>query len=200
MSCGARRYIVAAALLAAGCSALAPGGEGGTTAAPSISSRLFVRSNAEELMAYLDRLRGMGDSALEVELARSRESMRRDGNDLARVKTALVMTLARPADEGDILALVEPVSRKAAAEADLKAVASFLQALVGERRRLRESATAAGVRVREERRAYEAQKQRADALQQRADALQERATQLQQKLDALTEIEKSLSDRQPPSR
>jgi len=190
---GARRCIVAAALLAGGCTALAPGGEAGGPAAPSISSRLFVRSNAEELMAYLDRLRGMGESALEAELARQRESMRRDANDLARVKTALVMALARPADDGDILALVESVSRKATAEADLKAVASFLQALAGERRRLRESATAAGVRLREERRAFEAQKQR-------ADALQERAAQLQQKLDALTEIEKSLSDRQPPSR
>jgi hypothetical protein len=61
--------------------------------------------------------------------------------------------------------------------------------MVGERRRLRESAAAANAKAREDRRAADAQKQR-------ADGLQERAAQLQQKLDALTELEKSLSDRQ----
>jgi hypothetical protein len=67
-------------------------------------------------------------------------------------------------------------------------MASFLHTMAGERRRLRESAAAANARLREERKAVDAQKQR-------ADTLQERAAQLQQKLDALTELEKSLSDR-----
>jgi hypothetical protein len=47
--------------------------------------------------------------------------------------------------------------------------------------------------VRDERRAQE-------QLRSRADSAQERAEQLQQKLDALTALEKSLSDRQPASR
>jgi uncharacterized protein YlxW (UPF0749 family) len=72
-------------------------------------------------------------------------------------------------------------------------MASFLLVQIAERRRLKEGAATAGSRLREERRATEAQKQR-------ADALQERAAQLQQKIEALTELEKSLSDRQPPSR
>ena len=70
-------------------------------------------------------------------------------------------------------------------------MASFLQAMAGERRRLRESAAASGTRLREERHAREVEKQR-------ADALQERAAQLQQKLDALSDLEKSLSDRPTP--
>jgi hypothetical protein len=180
-------------LAAAGCSLLAPPVAPGAAPEPSIAARLFTRSSADELVAYLDRLRGMNEGALESELTRQRQAMVRGADDLTRVKTALVLTLARPAEEGDILTLVDPVARKASGDADVKAVASFLQVLANERRRLRESATAAGTKLREERRATEAQKQR-------ADALQERATQLQQKLDALTEIEKSLSDRQPPSR
>lgn len=195
-----RALVVSAAVLLAGCGLLAREGGGGPQSTPSLSARLFARSNADELVAYLDRLRGLSETALDAELGRQRETMQKDSSDLARMKTALVMSLARPAEEGDILALVEPVSRKAGADPDLKAVASFLQALAADRRRLRESATAAGARLRDERRALEAQKQRADVQQQRADALQERAAQLQQKLDALTEIEKSLSDRQPPSR
>jgi hypothetical protein len=72
-------------------------------------------------------------------------------------------------------------------------MASFLLVQAAERKRLKEGAAAAGSRLRDERRATEAQKQR-------ADALQERAAQLQQKIEALTELEKSLSDRQTPNR
>ena len=54
-------------------------------------------------------------------------------------------------------------------------------------------AAAARTALRDERRTFEAQKQR-------AESLQERVAQLQQKLDALTELERSLSDRQAPTR
>ena len=72
-------------------------------------------------------------------------------------------------------------------------MASFLQVIAAERRRARENLASAATKLRDERRSAEAQKQR-------ADALQEKAAQLQQKLDALTEIEKSLTDRQEPPR
>ena len=163
-------------------------------ASPSAMARLFGRtSTAEELVAYLDRIRVLNEAGVAAEAARQRQAAQRDQTDLSRVKAALALSLTNPAEEGELLALVDPVARKPSADPDLKAMASFLQALAADRRRLRESATAAGTRLREERRLHEAQKQR-------ADALQERAAQLQQKLDALTEIEKSLSDRQPPSR
>jgi len=142
-----------------------------------------------ELVAYLSRLRGMNERALAQEAARQRELSRGTPNDLSKVKIAIALSLAPQAEDAEILALVDPVVKQPTAEDDLKAMASFLQVQATERRRLKESATAAGARLREERKATEAQKQR-------ADALQERAAQLQQKLDALTEIEKNLSDRQ----
>ncbi|HUQ28434.1 MAG TPA: hypothetical protein VM051_07565, partial [Usitatibacter sp.] len=101
------------------------------------------------------------------------------------------VSLLPQADEAELLALVEPVAKRDA-PAPVKAMASFLQAQALERRRLRESAASARATLRDERRALEAQKQK-------AETLQERAAQLQQKLDALTELEKSLSDRQNPN-
>jgi hypothetical protein len=150
------------------------------------------RSNAEELVGYLARLRGMNEGGLAAESTRQKQLAAGASDDVARLKAALALTLAQ-AEESEILAQVDPVARKENAPADVRAMASFLQVLANERRRLKESATAARTSLRDERRALEAQKQR-------ADALHERAAQLQQKLDALTELEKSLSDRPPPSR
>ena len=70
--------------------------------------------------------------------------------------------------------------------AEMREMASFLHSMAVERRRLRESAAAANAKLRDERRVAEAQKQRADTLQQ--------------KIDALSEIEKSLSERQVKGR
>jgi len=146
-------------------------------------------STGTELVAYLARLRGMNERGLATEVSRQRELSRNAPTDLSQVKIAIALSLAPQTDEGEILALVDPVVRHDAAEDDLRAMASFLQVQAVERRRLKENAAVAGTRLRDERKAAEAQKQR-------ADALQERAAQLQQKLDALTEIEKNLSDRQ----
>jgi hypothetical protein len=145
-----------------------------------------------ELVAYLARIRGLGEKALAVETQRQRDAAR-PGDDIEAVKLGLALSLAPPQDEAEIVALLEPIARKARADDDVKAMASFLLVQSAERRRLKEGAAAAGGRLRDERRAHEAQKQR-------ADALQERAAQLQQKIDALTELEKSLSERQVQTR
>ena len=105
----------------------------------------------------------------------------------ATVKAAIALLLANHPDDAEILALMDPRKEKGD---DAAVMASFLHVLAAERRRLRETAAA---RTREERRAHE-------ALRSRAEAAQERAAQLQQKLDALTALEKSLSERQPSSR
>jgi hypothetical protein len=139
-------------------------------------------SKADELIAYVGHLRGMSEAALNTEAVRQR----RDGSDAGRVRAALALSLNAQSEEAEIIALVEPTLRRADAPADVKSMAGFLQALALERRRLKESAAAAGTRLRDERKAAEAHKLRADALQQ--------------KLDALTELEKSLSDRSPPPR
>ncbi len=141
-----------------------------------------------ELVAYLARIRDLGERALAAETARQREVARASGSELESVKLALAMSLAPGSDEGEVATLMEPVSRKRTIDDDVRAMASFLLVQSAERRRLKEGVAAAGSRLRDERRAHEAQKQR-------ADALQERAAQLQQKIEALTELEKTLSDR-----
>lgn len=158
---------------------------------PAAVSRV-EQSTADELVDYAGRLRGLSESALAAEVARQRQAAARDGSDVARLKVAIGLALSAQADESEILTAVDPIVRRDGSDAQARAMASFLQVIAHERRRLKESAAAAGVRLRDERRALESEKQR-------AEALQERAAQLQQKLDALTELEKSLSDR-PPGR
>jgi hypothetical protein len=162
------------------------------TAPQPAHARTATRSNPDELLAYVSRLRGMSESALGAEATRQRAAAARDGSDAARVRAALALSLAPQGEDSEVLALVDPVVKRDNADATVRLMASVLQAFAQERRRLRENAVAARTSAREEKRLAEAQKQR-------ADALQERAAQLQQKLDALTELEKSLSYRPPPS-
>lgn len=193
---------MALAMLLAGCGAMesfvnaikpepaaAPVPPPAATAAPE-RKPMFGSSRAEELIAYLGRLRTLGAAAVTAEAARQRQAATRNPTDLARVKAAIALFMAHAEDETEILSLVEPVARNDSRDPDLRAMASFLHVLASDRRRLRESAAA---RVRDERRAQE-------QLRSRADSAQERAEELQQKLDALTALEKSLSDRQPASR
>lgn len=153
----------------------------------------FAPPAGETLASYMERLHAMNEQALAAEAARQRRIAAANAGDLARVRAALALSLAPHSDENEILALVEPVVSRRDAPADVRGMASFLQAMATDRRRLRESAAAAGQKLREEHHAREQEKQR-------ADALQERATDLQQKLDALSELEKSLSKRPPTSR
>ncbi len=147
----------------------------------------------ESLASYMSRLHAMNEQALAAEAAKQRRIASAESDDLARVRAALALSLAPHGDEAEILSLVDPVVAHRDAPADVRGMASFLQAMATDRRRLRESVAATGQKLREERHAREQEKQR-------ADALQERATELQQKLDALSELEKSLSNRTPTSR
>ena len=181
---------VAALLLLAGCAQLEQlfGSPGSSTSAAQPSAPAAHRP-PDDVIAYLGSLRGMNEAAIPREVARQRQVLAHDNSDIARTRLALALSLSPQGEDQEVLSLVEPVARKDLARPDVRAMASFLQAMVGERRRLRESAAAANAKARDDRRAADAQKQR-------ADGLQERAAQLQQKLDALTELEKSLSDRQ----
>ncbi|MBC8024282.1 MAG: hypothetical protein H7Y14_14250 [Burkholderiales bacterium] len=171
------------ALLAlAACAAPEPTAVSTSTPAPSVGPSPATQSHAEDLLAYLGRLRTMNESALGAEAAR----MKRDASDVARVKGALAMTLSSQSDEGDILELVDPVTRRPNVDRDVRAMATLVHAMATERRRLKQRVAATAGELREERRATESQKQRAEALQQ--------------KLDALTELERSLAQREAQSR
>ena len=187
------RLAALAGALLAGCAALQPVPPTATAsgaAAPVREAPVSGRASghASELLGYLARVRPMSDAQLTTEAARQK----RGGDEMSRVKAAIALTLAQ-GDDAEIVALVEPIARRGGAEPDVRAMAGFLLALAADRRKLRDNAAAAAARVRDERRAQE-------QLKQRADAATERAAQLQQKLDALTEIERSLSDRQVPNR
>ena len=160
---------------------------------PPLLAPLVGRSTAQELVTYMGRLRTMNEAALAAETTRQRQAAYKQPTDLAKLKVGMAMVVAPQTEESDILAVVEPIARKESAEPEVRAMASFLQGIALERRRLKESAATAGARLRDERRARETEKQR-------AEAMQERAAQLQQKLDALTDLEKSLSDRPNPTR
>jgi len=151
-----------------------------------------VHGSADELVAYLGKLRGMNESALVAEAARQKKAAAKDASDAQRLRAAIALSLSPQGEDAEVASLADPVARREGADASLRAMASYVVLFAGERRRLREAASSARVGLREEKRNAEIQKQR-------AEALQERAAQLQQKLDALTELEKSLSDRPPPA-
>ena len=180
--------LVIPALLLSGCSAFqAP--PFALTPSSTLASPPRPHSSAEELVAFIARLRTLDEAGLNTEAVRQREFTKQSPSELARMKVALALAASPQSDEAEILALVEPLARETnGADADVQAMASFLQGVAIERRRLKESATTAGSRSRDDRRALETQKQR-------AETLQERNAQLQQKLDALTNLEKSLSSR-----
>ena len=177
-----RAWICAVALAAASCATPSPPPASGVGEIATASAPAASVSYAEDLVAYLGRIRTMNDAALAAEAAR----MKRDASDLARVKAALALSLTPASEDAEILELVDPVARKTAADRDVRAMASFVQAMATERRRLKQRATTSAGELREERRVAESQKLRAE--------------QLQQKLDALTEVERSLAERETQPR
>ena len=183
---GSRAALAACALLA-GCYSV-PSLEPPVTSATEARATPLRVTNAAELVAYLARIRDLPEKPLAAETQRQRETARAGKSEVEIVKLGIALSLSPASDEAEITALLEPVARRPAADDDVRAMASFLLVQAAERRRLKEGTAAAASRLRDERRAHEVQKQR-------ADALQERAAQLQQKIDALTELEKSLSDR-----
>ena len=177
-----RAWICTVALAAASCATPSTPPASGVAEIAMGSAPAASVSYAEDLVAYLGRIRTMSDAALAAEAAR----MKRDASDLARVKAALALSLTPASEDAEILELVDPVARKTAADRDVRAMASFVQAMATERRRLKQRATTSAGELREERRLAESQKLRAE--------------QLQQKLDALTEVERSLAERETQPR
>lgn len=181
---GAKRRLgalVFAGLVAAGCAS--------PTAVPVFSRTPAEKSAPDRLLASLARLRSLDDVALANEVARLRVAANARPDDTAYLEAALAVAVWPAGEDGEILARLAPVLRESPRAApELRAMAGFLQDWVLERRKLRESAAAASAKSRDDRREALAQKQRAEAQQERAD-------RLQQKLEALTDLEKSLSNR-----
>ena len=145
-------------------------------------------SEADQLLTRLSRLNATGLAEQQAEVARLKESTARAPSDVGRVELAFALT-ASGADESEILAALEPVTREGGtASVDVKSVAGFLQGVILERRKLKEGLAAANARASADRKSV-------DASRQKEAQLQEQVSRLQKKLDALTNLEKSLSDR-----
>src|SRR6185369_805391 len=80
--------------------------------AEAVSAPAAGTSTAQELMAYMARLRTMNETALNAETSRQRQAMQRHPSDLARLKIAIAMTVAPQGEESDILAIVDPIARR----------------------------------------------------------------------------------------
>ncbi|MBL0144094.1 MAG: hypothetical protein IPP91_18820 [Betaproteobacteria bacterium] len=180
-----RRLAPLVAALITGC-AVAPAAAPPAAVLPAVT----VPGTAERLMASLARMLALDELALAAEIARTRDAVERAPGNFSRVEAAMALTMATAPDETQVLALVAPVlAAYPDAEPELRAMAGFLQQLAYDRRKLRDGLASASAKSREGRR--EAQSQRL-----RADAQQDRADRLQSKLEALTNLEKSLADRQ----
>ena len=179
-----RRFVslALAGLLAAGCASPV------TVPVLSRTSPAPRASAPDRLLASLARLRSLDEAALAREVARLRAAANARPDDTANLEAALALALWTAGEDAEILARLAPVRDSASASAEMRAMAGFLHDWVLERRKLRESAAAASAKSRDDRREALAHKQRADAQQERAD-------RLQQKLEALTDLEKSLSNR-----
>jgi len=162
--------------------------------APMTSAGAHVASAKDgALVEYLRQLEALSPQAREAEAARARQIALRDGGATARTRAALALSLQPEPDDATILMLLEPVAASEPEGSEVRPVASFLHEMASSRRKLRESTEAAALRLREEHRAREAE-------HARAEAERLRAAELQQKLDALSELEKTLSDQRPGSR
>lgn len=145
-------------------------------------------SEADQLVTRLARLGATAPAEQQAEISRLKETNTRTPSDVGRVELAFALT-AQGADETEILAALEPVTREGGtASVDVKSVAGFLQGVVLERRKLKEGLAAANTRAIADRKAI-------DAGRLKEAQLQDQLSRLQRKLDALTNLEKSLSDR-----
>jgi hypothetical protein len=141
----------------------------------------------ESIMAYVLKVRNMGNSVLTDEIQRERDALSRERNDLHRIKLAVLLIQTGNADETEVLALVDPVTQEQV-DPNLRALAVLLHTTLGERRRTRESLLSTQVRLREAQKTQE-------STQTRNDQLKKQVEDLERKLTALKSIEQSLIQR-----
>lgn len=182
-------FSTAFSILVAGC-ATEPVRAPSPTPQPAPVSSVLIPSApppTESIMAYVLKVRNMGNSVLTDEIQRQREMLARERTDLHRLKLAVLLIQSGSTEETEVLALVEPVTQEQA-DPNLRALAVLLHTTATERRKTRESLLAAQGRLRE------AQKNQENT-QHRNDQLRKQVEEMEKKLTALKSIEKSLIQR-----
>ena len=79
----------------------------------------------------------VGEKPLAAETQRQRETMITKKSDLETVKLGIALMLSPASDEVEIGNLMEPIARRAGADDDVRAMASFLLVQAAERRKLK---------------------------------------------------------------
>lgn len=123
-----------------------------------------------------------------------REAWGRDKSELTRLKLALLLASSANSDDGELMALLEPlVQDPASAKPEIRALATLMHGAAYERKRTKDSLAAINTRLRE------AQKNQESGLA-RLEQQRRQIEDLEKKLNALKTIEKSLIQRadKPP--
>jgi len=175
--------------LAAGC-AVQPTNVPTQTPQPAPVTAILVPpapNPTESIMAYVLKVRNMGNSVLTDEIQRERDALNRERTDIHRLKLAVLLIQTGNADETEVLTLVDPVTQEQV-DPNLRALAVLLHTTLVERRKTRESLAITQGRLREAQKTQE-------TTQTRNDQLKKQVEDLERKLTALKSIEQSLIQR-----
>lgn len=146
-------------------------------AAPAVPEDVVV---VNSILSDVSKALQAGGDLLRREIATATASWTREKSSANRLKLASLTAFssAGPADDARALSLLEPWIGKSAEQNAFKAAADFLTIPLLEKQKY----------MRDEQRKTEAQRERADQLKKELDATQ-------QKLEAMRELERSLSRR-----
>ncbi len=100
------------ALVLAACAAVERAMPDALRPSPPTRERVVQTPSANELVAYMARLRGMNERALAAETARQREMARAQPGDLPQIKIAIALSLSSLTEESDVISLVDPIVRR----------------------------------------------------------------------------------------
>jgi predicted nucleic acid-binding Zn-ribbon protein len=123
------------------------------------------------------------------ETSRMREAWGQDKSELTRLKLALLLATNANADDGELMALLEPLVQDAvSAKPEIRALAALVHGAAYERKHIKDGLATAQARLRE------AQKSQETSLA-RVEQQRRQIEDLEKKLNALMTIEKSLIQR-----
>lgn len=157
----------------------------------------YQPSDAEQLLTYILQARMLSPAEFAMEKDRARAEFAVDKSSYKRVRLAILMALSPPAltpaavtEEAEFQALLEPLAfgTSASPEPALRAIATLLQSVTQDRKRLREQLRDAVARGQATRR------EEASALAE-ARILRIQVEDLEKKLNALKSIERSVTSR-----
>lgn len=161
----------------------------------------YKPSDAEQLLTYVLRARMLSPAEFALEKDRVRAEFAAEKSNQKRVKLAILMALSPPvlapaaavAEDAEFQALVEPLAfsgslSPASTEPALRAIATLLQSMAQDRKRLRDQLRDVVARSQATRR------EEANA-QAEARILRIQVEDLEKKLNALKSIERSVTSR-----